>query len=138
MDKPTPFGLGATASNGQVLFLPLQSVTVEAHIFDGTYTICAFACRPSNSMPSKWLHSFNSSNNMSIRPGNGQLSSAQYVFPTPGNAAVCAFKMENSDGRVVSGVVKESEEAKQDFQDAVDEGKWAGVAYEITADGKQI
>ncbi len=45
--------------------------------------------------------------------------------------------MEDSDGRVVSGVVKESEEAKQDFQAAVDEGKWAGVAYEITADGKQ-
>lgn len=68
---------------------------------------------------------------------NGHLSNAQYVFPTPGNAAVCAFKMEDSDGRVVAGIVKETEEAKLEFQQAVSEGKWAGVAYEITADGKQ-
>ncbi|KLO07314.1 hypothetical protein SCHPADRAFT_654222 [Schizopora paradoxa] len=115
MGKPTPFGLGATAFNGEVLFLPLEIVSVDARIFDVSALV---------QLEQRYINP----------NGNGLLSNAQYVFPIPGNAAVCEFKMKDSDGRVVSGVVKETEEAKQEFQDAVDEGKWAGVAYEITAD----
>lgn len=39
MGEPAPFGLGATAFNGQVLFLSLLSVSVDVHIFDGTLAL---------------------------------------------------------------------------------------------------
>ncbi len=69
-------------------------------------------------------------------PGNGNLTAARYIVPIPGNAAVCAFKLEDSDGRILAGVVKETEKAKKDFEKAVSKGKWSGLAYEITGDGE--
>ena len=59
---------------------------------------------------------------------------AEYLFPVPENAAVCEFKMERSDGRVVKAVVKELDEAKQEFAEAVAEDKWASMLYEATPD----
>lgn len=67
---------------------------------------------------------------------NGSLTNARYLFPIPEGASVCAFKMELTNGSVVSGVVKDTEKAKKVFQDAVSQGEWAGLAYEITADGE--
>ncbi|EIW62130.1 uncharacterized protein TRAVEDRAFT_117138 [Trametes versicolor FP-101664 SS1] len=65
---------------------------------------------------------------------SGSLTNARYLFPIPEGASVCAFKMELTNGSVVSGVVKDTEKAKKVFQDAVSQGEWAGLAYEITAD----
>ncbi|KLO09260.1 hypothetical protein SCHPADRAFT_916702 [Schizopora paradoxa] len=115
MTKETPFGLGACTSSGQRLYLPLQSVSVNAFIFDVTALV---------ELKQKYT-------NPSV---NGRLTAAKYVFPIPGNAAVCSFKMEDSSGRTVAGVVKETEKAKKEFQEAVDKGKWSGLAHEVTAD----
>lgn len=72
----------------------------------------------------------------STTSSNGSLTNARYLFPIPEGASVCAFKMELTNGSVVSGVVKDTEKAKKVFQDAVSQGEWAGLAYEITADGE--
>ncbi len=39
MGKDTPFGLGAATLDGELLFLPMQSVSVFSFIFDGTLII---------------------------------------------------------------------------------------------------
>jgi hypothetical protein len=62
--------------------------------------------------------------------------SAQYVFPVPARAAVCAFEMKTQDGRVVHGVVKEKAQAKKEYDTAVSGGKWAGLVTEVTKDGE--
>ena len=63
---------------------------------------------------------------------------AQYIFPVPSYGAVCAFKMETTDGRVVSAVVKEKDIAKKTFDSAVAQGKWAGLLYEATPDSAYL
>lgn len=66
---------------------------------------------------------------------HSHLTNARYLIPIPEGASVCAFRMQLSNGSVVSGEVKETEKAKKIFHDAVAQGEWAGLAYEITADG---
>ena len=69
-------------------------------------------------------------------PQNGALTAARYIFPIPEGASVCAFKMELTNGDVVSGTVQEISKAQKIFQTAVNNGEWAGLAYEITSDSK--
>lgn len=66
----------------------------------------------------------------------GTLTAARYIFPIPDSAAVCAFKMKATDGRIVTGVVKETKNAMNMFEEAVNNGSWAGITYEITSDGQ--
>ncbi|EMD34616.1 hypothetical protein CERSUDRAFT_125208 [Gelatoporia subvermispora B] len=110
-----PFGFGGVASDGKLLFLPLSSVSVDASIFDVSALVI---------ITQKYRNS----------SANGQLTTARYLFPIPEGASICAFKIELSNGSSVSGVVQETETAKKVYQDAVDQGEWAGLAYEITAD----
>ncbi|WP_405151857.1 VIT domain-containing protein [Sphaerisporangium sp. NBC_01403] len=58
---------------------------------------------------------------------------ATYVFPLPDRAAVTAFRME-ADGRVVEGVLKERGQARQDYDQAVSEGRRAAIAEEERPD----
>ena len=63
---------------------------------------------------------------------------ARYIFPVPANAAVCAFRMETGDGRVVRGIVKELVKAQNEYKDAVSKGKWAGLLEQVTGDGMYL
>ncbi|KAI0634382.1 hypothetical protein C8Q77DRAFT_1055509 [Trametes polyzona] len=117
MERQTksPAGLGAIAADGKLVFLPLDSVSIDAFILDVSALVTM-------------------TQGYRTRFSNGRLTDARYIFPIPEGASVCAFKMELSDGSTVSGVVKDTEKAKKVFQDAVSQGEWAGLAYEITAD----
>lgn len=62
-------------------------------------------------------------------------TAAQYIFPIPARAAVCALEMRSSKGRVIKGIVKDTAEAEKEFQAAVSDNKWAGILKEVTSDG---
>ena len=61
-----------------------------------------------------------------------------YYFPLPPDAAVCAFRAVIDDTTVIKGAVKEKEQAKRDYQEAVAAGKYAGLLEKEAADGKPI
>ncbi|KAG8822812.1 hypothetical protein FRC17_009456 [Serendipita sp. 399] len=58
----------------------------------------------------------------------------EYVFPLPPSAAVCSFKAVIDDTKTIKGVVKEKEEAKKAFDQAVAQGKTAGLLQQEHAD----
>ncbi|GAA3802398.1 VIT domain-containing protein [Sphaerisporangium flaviroseum] len=58
---------------------------------------------------------------------------ATYIFPLPDRAAVTAFRME-ADDRVVEGVLKERGQARQDYDQAIAEGRRAAIAEEERPD----
>ncbi|KAG6857619.1 hypothetical protein H0H87_010187 [Tephrocybe sp. NHM501043] len=49
------------------------------------------------------------------------------MFPVPASAAICAFSLETSDGRIVKGVAKDKDIAQQEFEDAQQTGQLAGL-----------
>ena len=57
---------------------------------------------------------------------------AKYVFPVPARAAVCAFEMHFADGRVVTGVAKEKQQASEEYKAAVREGKASALVDWVT------
>ena len=59
----------------------------------------------------------------------------EYVFPLSPDAAVCAFKAIIDDTTVIKGEVKEKEQAKRDYQEAVAAGKYAGLLEKAAEDG---
>ncbi|KAI6141828.1 hypothetical protein BKA82DRAFT_4198722 [Pisolithus tinctorius] len=59
---------------------------------------------------------------------------AKYVFPLPERSAVCGFELEHADGRVIVGVVKESEAAARTFEVAVAAGQTAALVERVTDD----
>ncbi|KAI6143622.1 hypothetical protein BKA82DRAFT_4017369 [Pisolithus tinctorius] len=59
---------------------------------------------------------------------------AKYVFPLPERSAVCGFELEHADGRVIVGVVKESEDAARTFEVAVAAGQTAALVERVTDD----
>ncbi|KAG8804639.1 hypothetical protein FRC17_005920, partial [Serendipita sp. 399] len=58
----------------------------------------------------------------------------EYVFPLPPSAAVCSFKAVIDDTKTIKGVVKEKGEAKKAFDQAVAQGKTAGLLQQEYAD----
>src|SRR5262249_42699667 len=54
---------------------------------------------------------------------------ATYIFPLPDRAAVTRFRMEVA-GRVVEGLLKERGAARQDYEQAVREGRRAAITEE--------
>jgi len=54
-------------------------------------------------------------------------SRAKYVFPLPTSATSCAFELEHADGRVITGVVKESSDAAETFHGVADAERSAGL-----------
>ncbi|KAH8828763.1 hypothetical protein DL96DRAFT_1462502, partial [Flagelloscypha sp. PMI_526] len=59
---------------------------------------------------------------------------ATYTFGLLASAAICGFKMIRADGTEVEGVVKEKEEAKKEYQEAVKQGYTAALGAEDTKD----
>ncbi|KAI8808465.1 hypothetical protein BJ742DRAFT_808698 [Cladochytrium replicatum] len=58
---------------------------------------------------------------------------ANYIFPLPASAAVCSFSAEIA-GRRIEGAVKEKEEARAEFNQAVQEGRNAALMESHTSD----
>lgn len=65
-------------------------------------------------------------------------SRAKYVFPVPARAAVCAFEMHLSDGRLLVGVAKEKERASAEHEQAAREGKVTTLLEWATDDGNRL
>ena len=61
-----------------------------------------------------------------------------YTFPLPSGAAVCAFSATIEENKVIRGVVKAKEEAKQVYADAVNEGKTAALLEEKRDEGESL
>ncbi|KAH7099356.1 VIT-domain-containing protein [Auriculariales sp. MPI-PUGE-AT-0066] len=57
----------------------------------------------------------------------------EYVFPLPADAAVCTF-IALIEGRTVRGVVKQKDEAKAAYEEAVSQGKTAALLEENRAE----
>ncbi|GJE93155.1 von Willebrand domain-containing protein [Phanerochaete sordida] len=64
----------------------------------------------------------------------GDLPHAKYIFPVPARAAVCGFQMTAENGTVIKAVAKEREEARKQYEDAVQEGQTAGLVEHIRDD----
>ena len=58
---------------------------------------------------------------------------ATYIFPLPARAAVTAMRMECA-GHVVAGVLKERAQAREDYDQAIADGKRAAIAEEDRPD----
>ncbi|MGH3734148.1 MAG: VIT domain-containing protein [Micromonosporaceae bacterium] len=58
---------------------------------------------------------------------------ATYVFPLPDRAAVTAMRMEAA-GRVVEGVLKERQQAREEYDEAIAKGQRASIAEEERPD----
>ncbi|KAJ6626917.1 von Willebrand factor type A domain-containing protein [Mycena sp. CBHHK59/15] len=48
---------------------------------------------------------------------------AVYYFPVPASGAVCSFEMRTSDDRVITAVCKEKSKAREEYEQALSEGK---------------
>ena len=59
----------------------------------------------------------------------------KYIFPVPAGGAVCAFEMRTADGKLVVGEVKEAEQAKKEFEEAIAHKKTAGLLAKAAPDG---
>jgi hypothetical protein len=68
-------------------------------------------------------------NNSPVRTGR-----AKYCFPVPASAAVCAFQLTGSDGRVIRGECKEKELAQEQYEAAMATGQTAGLLEYVTDD----
>lgn len=61
--------------------------------------------------------------------------SGVYMFSLMRDAAVCKFEMVRGDGTKVEGVVKEKEEAKREYDEALRQGYTASLGQQETGDG---
>ncbi|EJD34882.1 hypothetical protein AURDEDRAFT_176049 [Auricularia subglabra TFB-10046 SS5] len=111
MARP-PHGLAFQSVDGATTFLPLIAVDVHATVVDTSAHVVV---------------------TQQFRQ-NGQSSDARYIFPTPASAAICAFRMETSAGRVVRARVKELSQAKDEYEKAVAKDRWAGLLQEVEPD----
>jgi Vault protein inter-alpha-trypsin domain len=58
----------------------------------------------------------------------------KYCFPVPAGATICAFGMTTSDGRTVTGIAKDKDKAREEYKEALDAGKSAGILEYVTDD----
>lgn len=61
---------------------------------------------------------------------------ATYAFGLMAGAAVCGFEMIRKDGTKVEGIVKASDEATNEYRQAMQEGKTASLGQEESHDGR--
>jgi Ca-activated chloride channel family protein len=59
----------------------------------------------------------------------GEPLEATYIFPLPDRAAVTRFRMEVA-GRVIEGILKERDEARRDYEQAIQSGRRAAITEE--------
>jgi Ca-activated chloride channel family protein len=103
-DKEAGFGALATAQG----CLPLKALDIRAHI-DGLLVQTTVTQTFGNTL--------------------SEPLEATYIFPLPDRAAVTDFRMEVG-GRIIEGVLKERGQARQDYQQAIQAGKRAGITEE--------
>ncbi|PPQ99693.1 hypothetical protein CVT26_009147 [Gymnopilus dilepis] len=114
MSTPPGCGFISFGADGSPTYLPLTSVSAHVHIIDTFARVVL-------------TQSYTNSN-------IGRSSATQYAFPVPAGGAVCAFNMKASSGQVVSGVVKERSQAKNEYDAAILDNQWAGLLCEATSD----
>src|SRR5262245_50657074 len=85
--------------------LPLAGVRISARVADRVAQI---------SMEQKFHNPFT------------EALEAVYIFPLPGGSAVSAFELKVG-GRVIKGVVKERDEARRTYTEAIEQGKRAAL-----------
>ncbi|KDR71708.1 hypothetical protein GALMADRAFT_776428 [Galerina marginata CBS 339.88] len=115
MTTPPGCGLVTYGADGSPTYLPLISITANVHIVDVSARVVLTQLYVNDRC-------------------NDKSFSAQYVFPIPLSGAVCAFKMQTSGGQVVTGVVKERSKARNEYDIAILNNRWAGLLYEATSD----
>ncbi|KAF8665106.1 hypothetical protein AX16_000573 [Volvariella volvacea WC 439] len=140
---------GTHSQPGTRVYLPLEEVRVKATVVDGpsrfvlrekrwqtlglTLTFCL--------LPR--LRNVNSGSAVSAKvtiiqrycnPSTTATPRCKYFFPVPASAAVCAFRMETDNGRVVEGVCKEKDRAEEEFEQAVEEGRTAALMEYVNDD----
>ncbi|KAI0078065.1 VIT-domain-containing protein [Panus rudis PR-1116 ss-1] len=110
-----PFcGIVHNTDDGNISHLPLEEVRIQIKIIDVSAAVTftqIFA---------------NTATEWSRR--------AKYVFPVPARAAVSAFEMRTEDGRVITGIAKEKEQATNDHEKAIKEGRRTGLVEWATDD----
>ncbi|KAJ3518476.1 hypothetical protein NM688_g9435 [Phlebia brevispora] len=109
----TPFGIVHSLNNALV-YLPLEQVDGHAEIVDVSATVT-------------FTQTF-------WQACSTQTQRAKYVFPIPAHAAICGFEMSTEDGRTVTAVAKETETAKQEHEQAIQEGKMTGLVVMASGD----
>ena len=129
-----PHGLATQVADAEPVFLPLKSVSVFANIVDGQFlqhVLITKLIQPRVTVSARveLVQVYENASKL-------KNATAQYIFPIPANAAVCAFKMKTADGRVVEAVVKKLETARREYEDAVANDQWAGLLQQVTGDGQ--
>lgn len=62
-------------------------------------------------------------------------ASGVYTFGIMAHASVCGFEMIRQDGTKIEGIVKEKQEAKREYEQAVKAGHTASLGQQETGDG---
>jgi hypothetical protein len=94
------------AAVGEALEVPLQGVKVDVEVVDFIGEV-------------KLTQSFKNTAASRIE--------AMYHFPVDEAAAVCGFQAEHEDGTILKGVCKKKEEARQEYQQAIRQGRQANL-----------
>ncbi|PPQ89186.1 hypothetical protein CVT25_001154 [Psilocybe cyanescens] len=115
MGKVSAHGFVSYAADGSPTYLPLKSVFANIYIVDVSARVV---------LKQRYIND----------RSNKECASAQYIFPVPANGAVCAFKMQSADGRIVKGIVKERSKAEKEYEFAIAQNQFAGLLYEATPD----
>ncbi|PPQ90311.1 hypothetical protein CVT25_007896 [Psilocybe cyanescens] len=132
MGKASAHGLVSYAANGSPTYLPLKSVSAKIYIVDGMHILFCLCTIYTNlrTVSARVVLKQRYTNDRS----NKECANAQYIFPVPANGAVCAFKMQSADGRIVKGIVKERSKAEKEYEFAIAQNQFAGLLYEATPD----
>lgn len=72
-----------------------------------------------------------------VNPSDKLIDELRYTFPLFDGVSVVGFTFTINKTRIVKGVVKEKQKARQDYQKAVDEGKTAGL-FEQSPDAGDV
>ncbi|MBI3855076.1 MAG: VWA domain-containing protein [Planctomycetes bacterium] len=104
-DRSRAFGTLCVTKDDRRARLPLAGVRVSARVADRVAEI---------SMEQKFRNPFT------------EALEAVYLFPLPGGAAVSAFELKVG-ARVIKGVVKERDEARRSYVEAIQQGKRAAL-----------
>lgn len=68
-------------------------------------------------------------------PSDAVTTRCKYLFAVPASAAICAFNMQTSDGRVIVGRAKEKDQAREEHEEALKSGHFTGLVNYVTDDG---
>jgi len=98
--------------------LPLEELTVKAFIVDVSAKVIL--------------------TQVFANPSDHPTSRAVYCFAVPAGAAVCAFEASLQDGARVVGICKEKDQALQEHEQAISEGKFTGLMEWVTDDGEVL